>query len=131
MLDENGNDLPVGNTTFKWEGVKGDKNAKVKGKKDSAVVTPSNLLTDLEKEVTTEATVTAKYKNAEGTKTMPAVSLKIKLKQSDVKEVSIGIFQKLYNGTAETLDTMAVTNGKMQKNHGQKHTLTRLNLSFM
>ncbi|MEZ3494069.1 MAG: hypothetical protein K1W38_17710 [Lachnospiraceae bacterium] len=115
LLDENGNDLPVGNTTFKWEGVKGDKNAKVKGKKDSAVVTPSNLLTDLEKEVTTEATVTAKYKNAEGTKTMPAVSLKIKLKQSDVKEVSIGIFQKLYNGTAETLDTMAVTNGKNAK----------------
>ncbi len=115
LLDKDDNELPLGNTTFKWKGVKGDKNAKVKGKKDSAVVTPSIRLTDLEKEVTTKATVTTTYKNANGKKTMDPVSLEIKLKQSDVKNVSIGIFQKLYNGTAETLDIMAVTNGKNTK----------------
>lgn len=115
LVDANGDPLPVGNTTFKWEGVKKDKNAKVKGKKDSAVVTPSILLTDLVNEVKITATVTATYKNANGKKPLPSKSFDISLKQSNVKNVSIGIFQQLYDGTAEVLDTMAITNGKSQK----------------
>ena len=104
LKGDNGQILPVGNTSFKWEiakiSTKKDPNAKVSGKKEVATVTPANMLTDINKKfqmnAVTTAMVTVTYKNntGKGTTKMPAVSYPINLTQSNVKDVNVDIFQK-------------------------------------
>ena len=104
LKGDNGQILPIGNTSFKWEiakiGTKKDPNAKVGGKKEVATVTPVNMLTDTDKKfqmnAVTTAMVTVTYKNntGKGTTKMEPVSHVINLTQSDLKNVSVDIFQK-------------------------------------
>lgn len=132
LLGDKGQELPLGTTKLKWEiakiGTKKDPNAKVSAKKDVATVTPANLLngidlSDLSKPVNTTVNVTTTYKDPnqtyKKTKQLPVKSHIIALKQSDVKNVSIDIFQRVQNeGKDHTYDsvyTMGITNGKNTK----------------
>ncbi len=127
LLGDNGQKLPLGTTKLKWEiakiGTKKDANAKVSAKKDVATVTPANLLTDIDKPVNTTVNVTTTYKDpAQGYKKTKSLSVKshtIALEQSDVKDVSIDIFQRVQNEgkdhTYTTMYTMAKNNGKNTK----------------
>lgn len=105
---EDGMVLPVGNTSLKWaKGNNKDKNIKkVSGKKDVATVTPADLLTDLNG-VTSTVTVGGSYKNASGKQTLNTETHTISLTQSDVKNVTIDIFQKTKSNDKDVVyDTM-------------------------
>lgn len=94
---DDGKVLPVGNTSLKWAKANSkDKDIKkVSAKKDIATVTPADLLTDLNG-VTSSVTVAATYKNntGKGTTKMDPVSHPIRLTQSNVKNVTVDIFQR-------------------------------------
>ncbi len=105
LRGKDGNELLVGSTKLTWtidkigdKKNKKDPNANISGKKESATVTPANLLVDLNKKHIKEAKITVrvkasyKYGTNKGEATLKE-PLEITLKQSDVEQVQIDMYR--------------------------------------